>query len=473
MNRVSTTFLTFFSLLLTLSIADDLPASELLATQVGVAKVDVTPTHRVLLAGYGARKTESEGIDTHLWARSLVIGDKSPLVLIAVDNCGVPARVVEDVAKLLQEKAKIKRAQLVISATHTHNAPNLRGYAPILWAGRTTDAQEKRVDQYTSWLKDKLVALALTALKQRQSATLSWGRGRVTFGGNRRVLTNGKWRGFGLQADSPVDHSLPIIVAKDAKGKPIAIWVNYACHCTTVGNRNRIGGDWAGFANEHIEQNHPGAIALTTIGCGADVGPQPTGSLRLADQHGQSLAKEVKRLLASELQPLTKSPSAKMQHLKLPFDKLPSMDHWRQQATKSDFHGQHAKLMLKTLKEKGKLPTHLDYPVTTWTFGDELAIVFLAGEVVVDYSVRLNKELDWERLWITAWSNDVPCYISSRRVLVEGGYESDFSMIYYAQPTRFDSNVEEVLVDGVKKMVGKTFRRKSGQKLAPFHRYKK
>jgi len=56
---------------------------------VGVAKVDVTPTVPVVLAGYGGRTPEYEGIDDKLWARALVIGDRQPVAVVALDNCGV------------------------------------------------------------------------------------------------------------------------------------------------------------------------------------------------------------------------------------------------------------------------------------------------------------------------------------------------------------------------------------------------
>ena len=55
----------------------------------------------------------------------------------------------------------------------------------------------------------------------------------------------------------------------------------------------------------------------------------------------------------------------------------------------------------------------------TWCFGDDLAMVFLGGEVVVDYSIRLNDMFDSDRLWINAYSNDVPCYIASARFFVK------------------------------------------------------
>jgi len=113
------------------------------------------------------------------------------------------------------------------------------------------------------------------ALAARQPMQLEWAQGRATFGGNRRVLRDGKWVGFGLQRNGPVDHSLPVLAARDASGKVRAVWANYACHCTTVGPRIHVGGDWAGYANESMAKAFPEAVALMSIGCGADVGPQP------------------------------------------------------------------------------------------------------------------------------------------------------------------------------------------------------
>ncbi|MCP4847349.1 MAG: hypothetical protein GY899_05305, partial [Verrucomicrobiaceae bacterium] len=94
---------------------------------VGAAKVDVTPTHPVILAGYGGRTQEHEGVDTKIWARALAIGRKDPAVIVAVDNCGIPASVTRVVAEKLEKSHGIKPANLVLAVTHTHNAPSLRG----------------------------------------------------------------------------------------------------------------------------------------------------------------------------------------------------------------------------------------------------------------------------------------------------------------------------------------------------------
>jgi hypothetical protein len=65
--------------------------------------------------------------------------------------------------------------------------------------------------------------------------------------------------------------------------------------------------------------------------------------------------------------------------------------------------------------------------------------------------------LDADRLWVTAYANDVPCYIPSKRILKEGGYEADSSMISYARPTRFVPVVEDRIVAAAKALLPEGF----------------
>ena len=435
---------------------------------VGAAKIDVTPLNPVVLAGYGSRTKEFEGIDTRLWARCLVIGKTTPVVIVALDNAGVPAEIRARLLARLNTEG-IADERLVVAATHTHNAPTLAGYAPILWAGRTTPDQKQRILDYTDFVVSKMESVVLKALRNRQPMTMDWAQGTVSFGGNRRVIRDGKWTGFGFQRNGPVDNSLPVLAARDADGKVRAIWVNYACHCTTVGSRNHIGGDWAGYANQRIEETFGHAVALTTIGCGADIGPQPSGSLKDADRHGLSIAKEVQRLLKGNSTNLPGPPKVSKRTIQLPLTQPKPRPYWEMKLKERGFEGQLAKFMLIELNTSGTIPKEVEYPVSAWTFGDKLAIVFLAGEVGVDYSVRLNKELDWSRLWISAWANAMPGYIPSRRVLQEGGYEPGFSQVYYAKPGPYRPEVEDILIGAVTEMLGQSFAASDKQPPAPFH----
>ena len=58
-----------------------------------------------------------------------------------------------------------------------------------------------------------------------------------------------------------------------------------------------------------------------------------------------------------------------------------------------------------------------------------LTLVGLASEVVVDYSLRLKRELPGP-LWVSAYNNDFMGYMPSHRVWLEGGYEGGGSLVF-------------------------------------------
>src|SRR5438552_1076099 len=123
---------------------------------VGVAKIDITPSYPVRLSGFGFRRTESEGVTQRLWAKALVIDDGEPAVLLTVDNLGVPAYLVQEVAARLARKAGIRSHRLTVTATHTHTAPMLKGVAPTLFGQPIPRDHQQRIDRYTAELTDKL-----------------------------------------------------------------------------------------------------------------------------------------------------------------------------------------------------------------------------------------------------------------------------------------------------------------------------
>jgi hypothetical protein len=229
-----------------------------------------------------------------------------------------------------------------------------------------------------------------------------------------------------------------------------AVLVNYACHGTTLeGNVNEIHGDWIAEAQHAIEANHPGAIAMIAIGCGGDADPQPRGKLDDMKGHGQEIADSVEQLLVSKLQPLTAPPTAKMISVKLPFVNVPTIPQLISLTSDKTIKGFYARLALDRMERGEKIPAEINYPVQVWNFGNALTMINLGGEVVVDYSLRLKKELGAGKLWINAYSNDVPCYIASRRVIQEGGYEAETSMYYYDKPSPFIEGVEDIIVKAV------------------------
>ncbi len=457
--------------------------SDIPAVPIGAAVVDITPSVPLRLTGYGARKQESEGVAEKIHARALVFGgdgipgnDGQQSVLVTVDNCGVAAEITETVFAKLAEKHKLVRERFVICSTHTHSAPALRGFAPNILSDVTAD-QAARLNQYETELTGKLVEVVDQAIAAQRPGYLSTGYGEAGFAMNRRNVVDGKWVGFGAVADGPVDKRVPVLAAHDEEGRLIAVLANYACHCTTEpGSFNQVSGDWAGCAADFLEADHPGAVALIAIGCGADADPSPRGTHELARQNGRTIADEVNRLLATSANnagPLSETPGNRMQadlkrihpnllcridRIDLPLSPLPPREELERRAAQKDVTGTHAQRLLKLLDDGQTVPTTIPgYPVQIWCFGDDLAMVFLGGEVVVDYSIRLNQMFDDSRLWINAYSNDVPCYIASKRLLREGGYEVDSSMVYYGRPGRLAPEAEDLICDTVQRLMPHEF----------------
>ena len=112
-------------------------------------------------------------------------------------------------------------------------------------------------------------------------------------------------------------------------------------------------------------------------------------------------------------------------------------------------------MLLEELEEKGKLRDAYPFPVQVIQFEQDLMIVALGGEVVVDYSLRLKRELNAIPLWVAGYSNDVFAYIPSARVAKEGGYEGGGATLYTTLPGPFDPAAEEQVVGKVHQLVRK------------------
>ena len=193
--------------------------------------------------------------------------------------------------------------------------------------------------------------------------------------------------------DGPVDHDVPALRVVDAQGHDRAILFGYACHNTTLGSYEFCG-DYAGFAQQYLQEDEPGVTALFIAGCGADQNPYPRSTLEQAREHGRSLAAAVEAALFAYPRPLDGSLHTAMERIRL--QKTPGRPD-------------------------------LEYPVQVISLGPDVTLIVLASEVTVDYSLRLKRQLAKPpaMIWVAGYCNAYFGYIPSDRVLAEGGYEAD------------------------------------------------
>jgi hypothetical protein len=351
----------------------------------------------------------------------------------------------------VKKKFGITRSQLLMNSSHTHSGPLIW---PNLGLGYDLSPEEQKdVSQYGQKLSEDIVEMIGEAISKLAPVSVSTGHGSAGFAINRRKITRDGVV-IGVNPDGPVDHDVPVIKIAAPDGTLKAVLFGYTCHNTTSGT-NLINGDYAGFAQAELEKAYPGVTAMFLIGCGADQNPNPRGSIEIAGQYGKLLAGAVQEVLIGKLNPVRPPIRTDYTIAELDFPPFNPELYRKEIVSLNKDMQKRANLMLEAYN-KGWDVSHYPYPVQAVRFNNDLTIVALSGEIVVDYSLRTKKEYPGENLFVAGYSNEVMCYIPSKRVLKEGGYEADRSMIYYGFPGPFADNVEEKIFDAIHKVMKQT-----------------
>jgi hypothetical protein len=209
-----------------------------------------------------------------------------------------------------------------------------------------------------------------------------------------------------------------------------AVLFGYACHNTTLSG-SKLSGDYAGFAQKYIEEAYAGATALFMMGCGGDQNPYPRRGMvpgraveQLVQDHGRALANAVSTAINAPLRAIHAPLRGALEWVSLDYAPLSkeALTTYRGSEYTPPVIERAQKLMREL--ERGERPSALPCPVQVLHFGNDLTLVAIGGEAVVDYSLRLKRELhDAGAVWVAGYANDVFGYLGSRRVIQEGGYE--------------------------------------------------
>lgn len=364
-------------------------AKEATDWRAGVATVKITPREPMWMAGYGARDKPSQGTRQDLFAKALALedGNGQRVVIVTLDIIGVLVSLRDAVEQQVQEQYQLPPEALLLAASHTHCGPEYR----------ERKGREEEARRYHQFLQDTLVGLVGDSLDNLAPAQLTYNHARAGFAMNRRrnyeLSEDDVNHGKRNNPDGPIDHDVPVLCVSDSEGQERALLFGYACHNTTL-SFYEFCGDYAGYAQEYLEAEHPGVTALFVPGCGADQNPYPRRSVELAQRHGRSLATAVEAALFANPRPLGGSLRYAMKEIEL--------------------------------QRAGDDGNKRVYSIQVLRIGNDVTMVALPSEVVVDYSLRLKRELAEPpaMLWVAAYCNGYFGYIPSARVIAEGGYEA-------------------------------------------------
>ncbi|MCB1229117.1 MAG: hypothetical protein KDN19_02560 [Verrucomicrobiae bacterium] len=461
-------------MLVGLSLPDRAAESAAYPWKAAVATVDITPEPGTWMAGYAARKGPSEKILQPIHAKALAIedADGGRFVFVTFDLIGIPRPFRDAVEKLAGEKYGLAPEAILLNASHTHSGPMIRLYQPPKGGGEERapyanvpdEEQELRVRQTREYNKKLLAAvdqLLGESLENLQPATLAWSHARCGFAMNRRTPGGpGEWKNS-PNPEGPVDHEVPVLQVRatdDAKTLK-AVMFGYACHATVL-SLMEISGDWPGYAQRYFEEDHPGTVALFLNGCSGDQNPYPRRLLHYAERHGRNMATSIEAALETPSKPMAGPIRSALKWPEIPYQQPPTRAELEEKAKSKDrYDARHGQFLLDVLDTAGGFPKSYPVPVQVVKFGNDLTLAAIGGEVVVDYSLRLKKELGEATggapVWVAGYSNDVMTYIPSKRVLEEGGYEGGGAMRYVrstVHPAPWDPSIEERLVGAAEEL---------------------
>ena len=202
--------------------------------RAGAAKAKITPEELGWLGGYGHRNRPAEGVAADLWTRALALQDKQGhrRVLVSTDIHIFTREQHREIVEAVRKRHAIEERDLMLIATHTHSGPALpRGFDPgISWG--LNESEMRKLHAASDRVRDQTLDAIARALADLQPAKLSFGRGKASFGVNRRVRKDDGSYDFGANPAGVADPDVPVLLIESTKGVPRAVVFTYACHCT-------------------------------------------------------------------------------------------------------------------------------------------------------------------------------------------------------------------------------------------------
>ena len=451
-TRILANSATYFVLVISATAAEPL--------RIGLAEADITPPTGFPMAGYYHERLATATRDP-LKAKAVVFrGELHAGAWVVADLTGISRDLCVDVRRQAAAKTGIPIDHIVVSATHSHTAPD---YSRDLYdhVGKTAGESPR----YAAKLIGGLVQAIVDANAAAEPATIAVGSAEqqtpVSFC-RRFVMKDGSVRTWQrldnpevVRPANPIDPEIGLAVVRSADGKPRGVLSNFALHLDTVG-----GTEWSGDYPYYIEQAlrgqlGPELISLFGTGTCGDINHvDPLAKERNSTEKiGNALAATIGPAL-EKLQPI-ESPAFRVQAatLNLPLQQV------------SDQQLERAKLLLPAAKAGEKIEffdlvmaykavvldqlrnkppriqatdhinwglTHawagvgeaLPVEVTTMTVGRDLAIVFLPGEVFVDLGLAIKRGSPYRTTLVVELTNCVETvYIPTRAAYAGGGYE--------------------------------------------------
>jgi len=405
--------------------------------RVGAAQVDITPSPGTPMAGYYAFRAVGGTLDP-IFAKAIVVEqDGTHAAMVVIDLSGTTRPIVEAARKAVQEQCDIEGNHVMISATHTHTGPQLARGSLM---DDITKANSPPGLTYMQALPGYIAQAVKEAKSKLAPALPSVAMGKaegISF--NRRVLRDGVaeaiWQPKTINPATerpagPIDPEVGVLVFQ-AEGKPIASYLNFAMHPTSVGGGVKISADYPGVFSRLVAERHaPGMVCLFANGCCGNInhGDYITGKRRTTLELGTALADATTAVWPNLKQVSTYKPRIRSEQVTLQRRSVNDAQLAKAKDIASRMMTEklgtvpmaEAVCVLETV-EKKDVPLLAEVQVIS--FSEDLAIVSLPGEIFVELGLALKKASPFKHTLIAELANGSVGYVPNRDAYPQGNYE--------------------------------------------------
>ncbi len=268
--------------------------------KAGIAKVDITPSENLYMGGYdeSCRMKPSNGIFGDIFIRSLVFDDNNNrIAFIEIDAVNLPNEDYLHIRELVAYEVGIPSGNIMLGCVHNHATPS--------WGKKNRDSNWYKL------LNDKIIKAVQDAIADLEPVKIGGGTGRsniamnrrkkmkdtisyLTFDENNSSQSYGKYKTYnpveiremegvyrlGANPEGSIDNEVGVLRIDKMSGQPKAVFINYACHGTSLGGRNNtISPEWNGHMLEYVEKMIPGVMGIFAQGAAGDINPRFVGGL--------------------------------------------------------------------------------------------------------------------------------------------------------------------------------------------------
>jgi hypothetical protein len=417
---------------------------------------DVTPPVGHPLAGGWIEPVRS--VDDPLRALGVVLlGMGRPVVLCAVDWCGIRNEAHVIWRQALARATHTVPENVAVHCLHAHDAP----FADVV-AQRLVEAVPGAPPSLDLKFFERTVRRTAQAARAALARTLPFthlgtGQARVEqVASNRRVLgADGKvkyWRGSSsknqearAQPEGVIDPWLKTLSFWDGQ-RPLAALSYYATHPMSYYGQGQVSSDFCGLARQERQQRVPNIFQIYFTGCAGNTaaGKYNDG----APENRLILRDRMVKAMTAAWEATARQPVHGWAWRTLPV-KLPA------RAEKS-FGAEESRKLLENPKEsqarRGNAAFQLswleriDRPIdmTCLDFGEAM-VVHLPGEPFVEYQLYAQAQRKDAFVCVAGYGDGGPGYIPTAKAYFEGGYETSVALTGPASESLLQAALAKIL----------------------------